>query len=334
MTLSCNVGINIGNGYTKAVSETAQVALPSYYRQISEGDINGYEAIDSGAVIEIVGSSTRPDLIDTKWLLGDTAKEYFPDAYGQVVDSLDGKQRYGLQLFLGAIALLGVENDASINALASIHDSQIFGKDLKKALDGTHTVKINGCRFTREINILSRVTEEGTGAILSGTYSPRGSIGLIDVGHGTTIASIFRGGKLMDGSRTVLPVGVHQLCDAIAKHPDTRRKLQRQGNLHLIREGLKSNFTYGTTGWEFSSIYASVLKDWVSGCLAPAFKHLQPRIDELQTIYLTGGGALLPNISAIATRHGLTTIQDPQMAEALGLQKVSGRIFTGVTTNG
>lgn len=334
MTQAYCIGFNPGNGYVKAVSEDAQILMPSYFRQVMNEDINNYEAIDSGAVIEIVVSSTHPELSNTKWLLGDTAKEYFPDAHGSVVDTLDGKQRYGLQLFLGAIALLGVDNDANINVVTSIHDSQVFGHELKKALDGCHSVKINGYKIPREIKVLSRVTEEGTGAILSGLYSPNRSIGLIDIGHGTTICSIFRGGKLMEGSRKVWNSGVYQLCEAISSHPDTRKHLRKYGNVHVIREGLRANFVYGTTGWEFSSVYASVLKDWLGSCLAPAFKHLQPRQDELESIYLTGGGALLPNIAAIATKNGLTPIQNPQMAEAIGLQKLAGRVFTGVTTNG
>ncbi|MEM7725385.1 MAG: hypothetical protein AAF208_03310, partial [Cyanobacteria bacterium P01_A01_bin.45] len=140
MTLGYTIGINVGNGYTKAQAQTSQSLIPSYFKQISDDDINKYEAFDDGAIISIVESSTRPELNNSTWLVGDTAKHYYPDSYGKVVDTLQGKLDYGLQMVLGAIARLEIDSDANINLLISIHDSQIFGKELKKKLDGLYRV--------------------------------------------------------------------------------------------------------------------------------------------------------------------------------------------------
>ena len=86
---------------------------------------------------------------------------------------------------------------------------------------------------------------------------------------------------------------------------------------------MSKNFVYGTTSWEFSSIYSDELKGWLASCLVPAWKHLQSRADDLDAIYLVGGGAMLPSVSAIASRQGIAQIPNSQTANAIGLLKLA-----------
>jgi hypothetical protein len=106
------------------------------------------------------------------------------------------------------------------------------------------------------------VKEEGQGAIAQATSTAVIDIKtqniLIDIGHGTIITSVFGiGGKLI--ARTVTPGGVSALIEAIAKNINTRRQLAKEGDRQIIRQGLESKaapFQYGTTGWNFRSVYA------------------------------------------------------------------------------
>lgn len=314
-------GWDCGNGYSKLHTAEGQILIPSYFKQISASDENSYESLGNGALIEYL-QGDRTDLVNSKWLIGETAEVYFKQGFGRIVDDFRNKITYGLQMLLGAIALTPRQQNYNLLVVASLHDSQAFAPDLKKALQGNHTVKFDGNQIVN-IYVNCQVVEEGVGALLISRAPGQQKIALIDLGHGTTITSVFEGNKLLQNSRKIDTVGVHHLCDAIANNLQTRRHLGKPANPHLIREGMSRNFSYGTTSWEFSTIYSDELKGWLASCLAPAWKHLQSRTEDLDAVYLIGGGAMLANVSAIATRQGIATIQNSQVANVQGLLKLA-----------
>ena len=325
-------GWDCGNGYAKLHTQDGQILIPSYFKQIIETDGNDYESLGNGAVIEYL-QGERIDLVGSKWLIGDTAEIYCKQSFGRIVDDFKNKITYGLQMLLGAIALASRQQNYNLFVVASLHDSQAFAPDLKKALQGNHTVKFDGKDIVN-ICVNCQVTEEGVGALLISRAPGQQKIALIDIGHGTTISSVFEGNKLLQNSRKIDTVGVHHLCEVIANNLLTRRHLGKPANLHLIREGMSRNFNYGTTSWDFSNIYGSELKGWLASCLVPAWKHLQSRADELDAIYLVGGGASLPFVSAIASRQGVATIQNSQLANVEGLLKLATLVQKQEKNNG
>ena len=318
-TIPC--GWDCGNGYSKLHTPQGQILISSYFKSVSDSDKNDYESLGNGALIEYL-QGDRTDLINSKWLIGETAEIYFKQSFGRIVDDWRNKITYGLQMLLGAIAIAPRQQNYNLLVVASLHDSQAFAPDFKKALQGQHTVKFDGKDIVN-IYVNCQVTEEGVGALLISRAPGQQKIALIDLGHGTTITSVFEGNKLLQNSRKIDTVGVHHLCEAIANNLQTRRHLGKPANPHLIREGLTKNFAYGSTAWEFSSIYSDELKGWLSSCLVPSWKHLQSRADDLDAIYLVGGGALLSNVSAIAARQGIATIQNSQTANVQGLLKLA-----------
>ncbi|NEU77041.1 ParM/StbA family protein [Hassallia byssoidea VB512170] len=324
-------GWDCGNGYAKLHSTDGEILIPSYFYQIDDHDGANYEALGTGSVIEYV-SGDRLDLIGTRWLIGETAEIYHPLNYQRIVDDFKNKVTYGLQMLLGAIALMPKQSNYHLTVVASLHDSQAFATDLKKALQGNHIVKLNGtsCGVTLTV----QVTEEGIGALIVNRVPGQRKVALIDLGHGTTITSIFEGNKLLQNSRIVEPVGVYHLCSNIANNIETRRKLNKPASIHLIREGIYNQFHYGTTGWQFDEVYAAELKPWLKSCLVKAFKHLQARADDLDATYLIGGGANLPSVSAIASRQGIATIQNSQLANVQGLLKLATLVQKQEKNNG
>ncbi|MCC5610565.1 ParM/StbA family protein [Nostoc sp. CHAB 5834] len=314
-------GWDCGNGYSKLHTPQGQILIPSYFKPVSDSDKNDYESLGNGALIEYLQGDCT-DLVNSKWLIGETAEIYFKQGFGRIVDDWRNKITYGLQMLLGAIALTPRQQNYNLLVVASLHDSQAFAPDLKKALQGQHTVKFDGKDIVN-ICVNCQIVEEGSGALIVSRAPGQQKIALIDLGHGTTITSVFEGNKLLQNSRKIDTVGVHHLCEAIANNLQTRRHLGKPANPHLIREGLAKNFSYGTTAWEFSSIYADELRGWLASCLAPSWKHLQSRADDLDAVYLIGGGALLANVSAIAARQGIATIPNSQVANVQGLLKLA-----------
>lgn len=314
-------GWDCGNGYSKLHTTQGQILIPSYFKQISASDENSYESLGNGALFEYL-QGDRTDLVNSKWLIGETAEIYFKQSFGRIVDDLRNKLTYGLQMLLGAIALIPKQQNYNLLIVASLHDSQAFAPDLKKALQGNHTVKFDGNDIVN-ICVNCQVVEEGVGGLIISRAPGQQKVALIDLGHGTTITSVFEGNKLLQNSRKIDTVGVHHLCEAIANNLQTRRHLNKPANPHLIREGLGKNFAYGSTAWEFSGIYGDELKGWLASCLVASWKHLQSRADDLDAIYLIGGGAMLPNVSAIAARQGIATIQNSQIVNVQGLLKLA-----------
>lgn len=314
-------GWDCGNGYSKLHTTEGQILVPSYFKQISASDENSYESLGNGALVEYL-QGDRTDLINSKWLIGEAAEIYFKQGFGSIVDDLRNKITYGLQMLLGAIAIAPRQQNYNLLVVASLHDSQAFSSDLKKALQGNHIVKFDGNQIVN-IYVDCQIVEEGVGGLLIARAPGQRKVALIDLGHGTTITSVFEGNKLLQNSRKIDTVGVHHLCEAIANNLQTRRRLGKAANSHLIREGIGQNFRYGTSNWEFSDVYADELKPWLSSCLVPAWKHLQSRADDLDAIYLIGGGCNLPNVSAIAARQGIATIQNAQVANVQGLLKLA-----------
>jgi Actin like proteins N terminal domain len=314
-------GWDCGNGYSKLHTTQGQILIPSYFKSVSDSDKNDYESLGNGALVEYL-QGDRTDLVNSKWLIGETAEVYFKQGFGRIVDDWRNKITYGLQMLLGAIALIPRQKNYNLLIVGSLHDSQAFSSDLKKALQGNHTVKFDGKDIVN-ICVNCQVVEEGVGALLISRAPGQQKVALIDLGHGTTITSVFQGNKLLQTSRKIDTVGVHHLCEAIANNLQTRRRLGKAANSHLIREGMGKNFSYGSTAWEFSSIYGDELKDWLASCLVPAWKHLQSRADDLDAVYLVGGGAMLPNVSAIAARQGIATIPNSQTANVQGLLKLA-----------
>lgn len=314
-------GWDCGNGYSKLHTTEGQILIPSYFKQISASDKNDYESLGNGALIEYL-QGDRTDLVNSKWLIGETAEVYFKQGFGRIVDDWRNKITYGLQMLLGAIALIPRQQNYNLLVVASLHDSQAFAPDLKKALQGNHTVKFDGKDIVN-IYVNCQVTEEGTGALIVSRAPGQQKVALIDLGHGTTITSIFQSNKLLQNSRKIDTVGVHHLCEGISNNLQTRRRLGKAANSHLIREGIGQNFRYGTSNWEFSDVYADELKPWLLSCLVPAWKHLQSRADDLDAIYLIGGGAALPNVASISARQGIAVIANCQTANVEGLLKLA-----------
>ncbi len=328
------VGWDGGNGHGKLVVGDAEIKLPSYFQSLSKNFDSELAEGCEGAIVQYLDGD-QANLKNQRFLIGEAAYTQYPLSYQRVADDSLGKVRYGLQMLLGAIALLPHREYWDLRVVASIQDAQAFGADLATALKGHHAVLLNG-RYS-VVDIDATPAEEGAGAIFqavkSGVILSKDRAILLDLGHGTSITSVFDAGKLLRESRKVHPAGVGSLVDLIAKHLDTRKQLTHEGDQHLIRMGIENHtFEYGCSGWNFRSIYESELKPWVAQTLAPALKNAAPWRSSAAAILASGGGAQLPGISQLLAKQGITVLVDGRWSNARGLSRLSQTLLRGASS--
>lgn len=317
------VGVDCGNGNLKLIVDHAEVRTPSYVLPIHGDPYDIPAPIDGGFVEYLEG--TRTDLTNQTWITGNPAYTQAPLACLRIVDDERGKIRYGLQMLLGGLATLSHRPLWRLWVVASIQDAKVFGADLKQALTGTHTVKLNGKHHTTvEIQVAS-VLEEGAGAIISNRaqIDADGQNILIDFGSGTTILSLFGAkGKLID--RRVHPAGVERLIDAISTNPETRKRLVQEGDRAVIRQAIENqSFDYGRISFNVRAIYDQELRPWVQSVLAPALKIAAPWMPTASTKLAIGGGSQLPGIAQLLARQEFVIASDGAWSNVRGLARIA-----------
>jgi hypothetical protein len=352
-TCKLYVGCDTGNGLTKVAfsDDTGNlkvVKYPSYVIQVPMEDVaNGsYANLSNGAIITYV-SGPRKDLVDTSWLLGNTAYTNFPDTRRAVVESNDGKVLYGLQLFLGSLAMAGFVGRETIHIrlCVSVHNKIAFQKDIVEAYSGLHQIKQAESSQSIWVNISAACVEEGRGTIYyliqKGIITSETPLaGLIDLGDGTTRASMYTIG---DKSFTVIPesvkvtnTGVRNLLRRMANHSSLTEPLQSKVDQEIIRVSLensaKNGMYYGNTAVGLTEAYQACLKEWLDSSVRPAISALDSW-KAVAVIYTIGGGTQLPGIekllytpNKLTGRPRFNVTPEPQLSNAIGLSSAAKRM--------
>jgi hypothetical protein len=313
------MGVDIGNGAIKLVSSLGESRSMSYVHYLSE------RATSAGkGYVEYVGGD-RPDLNNKYWMGGIGAYYYAPTSHYRVTDSKEGKVELGLQCLLSALSELSHRKVWDIALVASVHDGKTLADPLRRALQGTHKVRLAGKDSTVSIRVLT-ILEEGSGAIVHYQKSVDTSNAILyDLGNGTLIVSHFSGLQLTNRTYSQNG-GVERLIDAVAKHDSVRKELLKEAQRHLIRSGIEEgDFKYGTQkpDWTFEGAYRSELPAWVRDVLAPMVRPTEAHTDAATALIAVGGGACLPGIASLLARKNIAVLPDPQWANARGLYRVA-----------
>lgn len=352
-TCKLYVGCDTGNGLTKvAISDDngclKVIKYPSYVIQVPSEDVvtGNYANLSNGAILTYV-SGPRKDLVDTSWLLGNTAYINFPDTRRAVVESNDGKVLYGLQLFLGSLAMADFNSMDSlqINLCVSVHNKSAFQNDIVNAYSGCHEIKVGDSKQSLWVNITTTCVEEGRGTIYylmkKGIITPENPLaGLIDLGDGTTRASMYTIGAK---SFTVIPesvkvtnTGVRNLLRRMANHISLTEPLQGKVDQEIIRVSLeqssKTGMYYGNTSVGLTEAYQACVKEWLDSSVRPAISALESW-KAVAVIYTIGGGTQLPGVekllytpNKLTGRPRFNITPEPQLSNAIGLASAAKRM--------
>ena len=320
------IGLDVGNGAVKLTSSMGQTLMESYVYYLSERATHA----NLGYVEYLSGD--RPDLTGKQWIGGLNAYFQSPSGVYRVTDSNDGKTELCLQLLLSGLTSLPYRNEWTLNLCASVHDSKVFGKAIRAALEGVHNVRLLGKDSTVTVT-LSKVLEEGSGV----AYALRNEFDftnalLFDLGNGTSIVSAFNG--LQMTYRDYAPdAGVEKLIDAIATSDSVRQHLKRPGDRHLIRAGIeKTDFSYGTQNpdWNFKQAYIESLPRWFEQGLKPFVKAASTRVPAATSIIAVGGGSLLPGMAGLLAKKSIAVPTDARWLNAKGLYQIALRLSSEV----
>lgn len=291
------VGVSVGNGHTKAATDTDFISLRSLVSPVSDSDF--FQG--NSETLKVVSGNNI-------YRIG-TQKEENAD---RVADSKK-TSLYPLLAVAAIAKLLGP--GAHTVALRCSVLTKAMGEAL--ALEGTHTVTVND--HLSHIKIVScKFSPEGMGAIahyrrLRPHYS---KVFALDLGHGTTLSL-----KVVDGrmdKHGKASYGVADLHSAIAEAMQAANGLEYRPSNTAIDAAIRTqSFVVPTTQGdiEFTDIYNEQLGLWWRQIQE---KCINAYAEDRQgcAVLLMGGGSMLPNLAA-HTKAPL--IGCPAEAETRGL---------------
>lgn len=294
-----NVGLDCGNGAFKLKisghgQEFDYIRFPSYYVDVTKchNDHQGKTRVTYQQAPE--ANKYAKTLEGQIWVCGDDAAVL--DIRNQVFDNRsDGKAKLALPLFLSAIAYLPIQRKRwDFRVVASIHDAQVFGQQMKANLEGIHQAIIKGQETTIAIHVI-RIFDEGY------IFKPTGNTNttLLDIGNGTSIVTRFDSEGNVIYRSVPYKFGVQHLYKKIYEHPSIRA-LGLDREIDLIRRGVENPqsgkifYGLGNGATNITTAYKECLKDWSTQYL----KEPIAEVDRFQLagdrVVVIGGGALLP----------------------------------------
>jgi hypothetical protein len=294
-----SVGFDCGNGAVKLKAsghnhDFDYIRFPSYYADVSKcaSDHQGKSRITYKQAPD--NNKYAKTLEGKVWVCGQDATAL--DIRSQVFENRsDGKVKLALQLFLSGVAQLPINRKHwEFRLVASIHDAEVYGSQLKTNLEGKHIAEINGQETTVVIHVI-KIFDEGY------VFKPQhtGNTTMIDIGNGTTIVTRFDSAGSVIHRSNPFRFGVQHLYQKIYDHPSVRA-IGLDRDIDLIRRGVESPtdekifYGVGKNAINITAAYKESLKDWAANYL----KEPIAQADKFQLtgdrVVVVGGGACLP----------------------------------------
>ena len=309
------IGLDAGHNNLKLVlsdegEEGIEKAIMPSYILLQESLFSKSSLKTPGLVRYLDGS--REDLKNKAWLMGSASIEANEKAsipLAAVADG-NGKVEYCLHSLLSLLTNFPGRENWDIILSCSNHRADVYGKIIKKSLEGWHKVSLAGKETLVNITV-AEVVDEAT------HYKPKNSGGdvvLLDFGGGTSIFVKYNA-QGINVAREVVDVGVDNLINLIYDDAEIYSLLHKDRSRNEIRKGLenaKNGETYygikGRGGVEITPIYLKCLKTWLSAYMKDILNLTSKSLRSGATLQLIGGGSLLPNledvITTILTRGG------------------------------
>ncbi|WP_445506747.1 ParM/StbA family protein [Niallia sp. 03190] len=292
------IGLDHGNGWVKVQSETGNFTFPSYF--VNKADL-GDDFIKSK--YDLMEFQTNEDK-DTTYLWGKdisklNAKILIP-TYG-MQDRYKQERYKQLTKFALAAAVNGNADDILVvTGVPSSEKETKKEEDLKKAIEGTHVVIVNGEERIIKVKQVS-ILAQPIGTVLSQYLDKDGLVnneeyensivGVIDIGSGTTDIDIVEDLR-RQGSTPSLPEGISDVYQDIADF------IKRENpNLNITRQVVEANFQDGTyqASKRMSIIdFSDAKKKAINKLANKIIQHVAQSWktwDQFDEIIVTGGGA-------------------------------------------
>jgi|694.fasta_scaffold102182_4 hypothetical protein len=309
------IGLDAGHNNLKLVLQDEgqenieKVIMPSYI--LLQESLFSKSSLKTPGLVRYL-DGTREDLKNKAWLMGAAAIEANEKASVPLAAVADGngKVEYCLHSLLSLLSNFPPREGWDIILSCSNHRADVYGKVIKKSLEGWHKVSLAGKETLVNVTVAD-VVDEAT------HYKPKNSGGdvvLLDFGGGTSIFVKYSA-QGINVAREVVDVGVDDLINLIYDDKETYSLLHKDRSRHEIRKGLENSkgdrVFYGLEGRggiEITPIYIRNLKTWLSAYMKDILSLTSKSLRAGATLQLIGGGSLLPNLedilTAILTRGG------------------------------
>lgn len=322
------VSVDLGFGYTKAVSDKGRIIFPSVIAPAGESAIFDMGADLPGHIVELRHpSSTKRN----RHYVGELAARD-----GRAAQLSFGRDRFArdasLVLTMAAVDLVGADGRITLAFGLPLSHYSKLKHDVVKALQGVSAyVSVNGDR--EHVITLSEVHvfPQGVGAF----YNPKlklpegGLFGLVDIGFYTTDYLLVE-----IGSRGLMPFTEHMssveigVSTALKIFSDRfRRETGRQLTLVESEQLWKKPYiTFGGTKMPLIGM-ADEARNQTAKAIAEAVKAAwAEKIDFIDGLVLAGGGAIEFESSLWSLLPGVKTAPDPQFANAIGFMEILKKV--------
>ena len=314
------VGLDIGNGMTKARSSTKETCFPSI---IAKARMIGFSTGYSHGADGIVLSTD-----ENPFFVGDLAARQ-----GDFMSQKLGRDRLGdpfyKVLFLAALTeVLGQSCD--VQAVCGLPIAWLPDKELVKAqLLDEHAVERDGVRLTYNV-IQMRVVPEPFGTLLYLLLGNHGqmvkpeltgqTVGVIDIGTKTTDLALFGEGlEYRENLCDSLEVGLANIQSMLAAY--VAKKWGRELTLYEADRALQTlHIKIRGLGYNLTEVVAD-LAARAGEVVVSKIEQLWGQALQVDHIYLSGGGAshLVDHIAAKYPH--VTLVPDPMNANAIGFYR-------------
>jgi len=285
------VSIDVGNGFTKAISSTQTVCFPSVIAE-EQGAID-FEGFNPNHDFVIEYEGRRYALGETAWKLGRMR-----------VTAMD-RSRVGTPfyktLFAGALASV-VQQPAQVSVVLSLPIQWYADREsVKERMAGEYTVGFGGRKLVYQVEReLLRIVPEGFGTIASMVLDKTGKIenrslansrvGVVDIGTKTTDFMYFDALEIYPAKSGGLTTALSDVWRMVAE--EVSKHVGRNLELHEIDDAMHTGYfkhrgrRVDISEWRDNALQA--LANAISG----EIKSLWSGGDEVDNVILTGGGAI------------------------------------------
>jgi plasmid segregation protein ParM len=324
---SLTIGLDIGYGVVKAVTDTVSISFPSVMGHAREIKFQ-QEAIQQ----KYPGDQISDEQGD--WFIGDLALAQIPVGEllrlrGRTANEKTMGNTFRLRLAKTAIAKLvqGVWGGDVVHLRLAVGlpvDHMDDASELKASLLTQHLIKTDIGEFIANVTDVI-VMPQGYGAIYSQMLTPTGEInvhhtylrtGVVDVGTYTVDLALDDDGEFISSESGSIEGGVFTAQERIASMLE--RTYREKVPYKIIEQVLKANiFTASGTPVDYSEEVEDALAPLRSATLGLMSEKWQ-RGTTVDVIYLSGGGAELVYEQVVAAYPQTKLVPQAQLANARG----------------
>ncbi len=281
---------------------------------------------------------SRTDLIGKEFLTGSVADWAAPTTHIRFSDDPALKAEYALHTLLGGLATLPHRMEWSLFVVPSIHNREMFTKQIVDNLSGIHTVSFAGKDTppTRVKVEVPTVVPEGLGSYTHARrlnlLDPTQHAIAFDFGTSTVIPVVFSPGGRIIRHQPLEVGGCVDLLRDIATDAAVVSFIGtgKAGSVELTRQAVESGelkYTVhdrqGQRTFDLKPIYARYLKQWMTDRLRLAFKDIEEWRNSTPGLVAWGGGVEMPGVSQMLSKVNITAVPEGSWANAIGLQRMA-----------